>query len=85
MFHRPGRESGELTIRLLELNRMPLLERRKEAIEGLLHLIDKWHSQPAGSYKDILEREMRREAERDQEFSATLKTYLEASCGFRFD
>lgn len=38
----PGERKGELSIAILDLNRSELIERRKEKIENLLPLVDKW-------------------------------------------
>lgn len=72
----PGSRKGELSIAILDLNRPELVERRKEKIENLLPLIDKWKNETNDALKKLLYSQINKEAESDKEFSFIISTYL---------
>ena len=76
--YHPGNRKGERTINILKLNRPELIERRKERIEKLLPLVDKWEKESNYVYKKLLFAQIEMEAEADKEFSFIIKGYLRA-------
>ena len=58
VWHRPGDRTADRTVRLLDLNRPELRERRMERLESVAHLADKYEAEPAGLLKDLLRREL---------------------------
>lgn len=72
----PGEKKGELSIAILDLNRSELIERRKEKIENLLPLVDKWKKETNETYKKLLYSQIKKEAESDKEFSFIINGYL---------
>lgn len=76
IYQSPGSRKGELSIAILDLNRSELLERRKEKIENLLPLIDKWKNETNETLKRLLYLQINKEAEADKEFSFVINTYL---------
>ena len=73
----PGQRKGALTIKILDLNRTDLVERRKEKIEKLLPLIDLWKNETNATYKALLFSQIKQESEANSEYSFTINTYLE--------
>lgn len=76
IYQAPGSRKGELSIAILDLNRPELVERRKEKIENLLPLIDKWKNEVNDTYKKLLYSQIIKEAEADKEYSFIISTYL---------
>lgn len=76
IYHVPGSRKGDLTRTILDLNRSELIERRKEKIDNLLPLLDKWKNETNKTYKNLLFSQIKREAEADKEFSFIIKSYL---------
>ena len=76
IYQRPGERKGELSIAILDLNRLELIERRKEKIENLLPLVDKWKKETNETYKKILYSQIEMEAKSDKEFSFIVNDYL---------
>lgn len=76
IYQAPGKRKGELTVTILGLNRPELIERRKEKIEALLPLIDKWENETNEYYKKLLRSQIQKEAESDKEFSFVINSYL---------
>ena len=79
IFHRPGDKKGELTEKIIELNRKELIERRKERLESLINLADKWANESNIVLKEILKKQLLKEAEEDKEYSFIVKQFLENS------
>jgi hypothetical protein len=71
-------QPGLLTIHVLDLNRGTLLDRRREKIEQLLALIDRWIRMPAGGLKNFLWAEIESFAAPTAELSATATSFLRA-------
>ena len=71
-----GKRKGELSISILNLNRTELIERRKEKIENLLPLVDKWKKEKNETLKKLLYSQIKREAGADKEFSFVINSYL---------
>ena len=76
VLHAPNDVKGQLTHKQLRLDRINLFERRKEKLEQLQNLLDKWASYPPGRLKELIKNELLKEAEPDKEFSATAKYFL---------
>lgn len=76
IYQAPGERKGELSIAILDLNRTELIERRKEKIENLLPLVDKWKKETNEDFKKILYSQIKKEAECDKEFSFVINSYL---------
>lgn len=76
IYHIPGSRKGDLTRNILDLNRSELIERRKEKIDNLLPLLDKWVNEKNETYKNLLYSQIKQEAEADKEFSFIVKSYL---------
>lgn len=67
---------GRTTIKVLDLNRAPLLLKRAEKIKNLENLIELWEKESDQNVKLVLEQELRREALEDAEFSFIVKSFL---------
>lgn len=80
---RPGHNRAMGTIEQLDLNRQELLERRKERIELLEPLADQYVSAPVGHVKELLRRELCRQANDDAEYAMMVRAYLVAACDLR--
>lgn len=76
IYQMPGKRKGELSISILNLNRTELIERRKEKIEILLPLVDKWKKEKNETLKKLLYSQIKREAGADKEFSFVINSYL---------
>lgn len=72
-----GSKRGEITVKTIKLNRPDLLEKRKDELDKLQNLIDKYHSESNQSLKQILYQELISNAVVDQEYSLCKKQYLE--------
>lgn len=77
IFAAPGDHDARYTEVILELNRTPLLERRKEKIKYLRHMLENVIVAPE-KYRPALIEVLRLEISPDQEFSAVAKKYLSA-------
>lgn len=76
IMHINSSKRGEITWRILELNRTELRDKRQEKIEELQLLIDKYNSEHIKVLKDLIEVEIIDFIERT-EFSFTLKQYFD--------
>lgn len=72
---------GEVTRRVLKLNRMELIERRTERLNSLENLIDKWNREEDPVVKELLENELLEEARHDKEYSFIIQEHLRNMCG----
>jgi hypothetical protein len=75
-FEVPGSAQGLLTRQRLALNRMGLIERRKEKLERLQYMVATWSAMPQGSARDQYEIEIRRESGADREYTAASMAFL---------
>lgn len=66
---------GEISIRILKLNRSELIERRKEKLEQLDLLRQKYESEENECYKSILRDEIEEQVAVDKEYSFVLQEY----------
>lgn len=76
IIHRPNDRKGEITEKVLEINRTELLERRIDRIKNLVNLADKWKAETNVTLKKIFEKELKKEADPDKEYSFIVKGYL---------
>ncbi len=76
IWHRKGSSSGERTITLLELNRDNLIERRKESIQRLSALADRYIREPNGPVKEALYQHILDEMEDSAEFALIVRSFL---------
>ena len=77
---RPGKHRARITIDVVKLNRMALLERRRERIQALEPLVDQYVAAPDGALKTLLRNELLKQASRDNEYCFVVKAYLHAAC-----
>lgn len=77
IYNKPGDRKGYITTKILDLNRISLIERRKERIENINNLLDKWASEKNKHIKAILEEQLIKEASCDKEYSFIIKSYLQ--------
>jgi 5-methylcytosine-specific restriction endonuclease McrA len=75
ILHVKGSKKGEFTHKLLELNRTPLQERRREAIAALHSVIDMYYREKNLLLKDIYKDQILDMTKSDKEHSLTLKCY----------
>ena len=66
----------------LNLSRTSLFERRKERIEALQLMLDRWKSLPEGSTKEIFKKQIIDETNQDKEYSATTRAFLQMAVGW---
>lgn len=84
IFGKPGNAKGALAQLKLELNRTALLERRKERIDALNNLANRYADQPDGELKNLLGEELKKEIEDDKEYAFISRAFLEACCGISY-
>jgi uncharacterized protein (TIGR02646 family) len=78
VYPRRGSERGEYTKKELDLNRANLIDRRKERFDNLLILIKAAGHTSSDSLRNQIIAELRKEAEKDKEYSAMVKSVLTA-------
>lgn len=76
--HHPGNIRGQVTKGTLQLNRPALFERRKERLEGILPLIDRSTEKTGTQVGQLLNDELRSEANPEKEYSLMVKHFLKA-------
>lgn len=74
IFHKPGNKRGELTEKTLDLNRPELIERRKERIDSIRTLADKYETEANASLKSLLGDELKKELEDDKPYVMSAKS-----------
>lgn len=78
LYNMPGDRKGYITIKILGLNRTTLIERRKERIESISSLLEKWISEQNPYIKSILKEQIIKEASSDSEYSFIIKSHLKS-------
>lgn len=68
---------GYVTVEVIKLNRMSLVERRSEKIQAIHKLLLVWTKETDESFKLVLEEQLHEEYTLNQEYSSTIKAYLE--------
>ncbi|KOY86019.1 hypothetical protein AD998_07565 [bacterium 336/3] len=74
IFHKPSNPKGDLTIRILKLNRPDLLERRLERIKVIHNLIDRYVSQTNPILKQAIKDELDIEVSQYKEYYLCVKS-----------
>lgn len=69
-----GNPRAEVTVRLLDLNRMDLVESRRRRLAAIKELLSRWHA-ASGAMREVLADAIRLDA-RDGEFTASVLAYL---------
>ncbi|HSK74130.1 MAG TPA: HNH endonuclease, partial [Pyrinomonadaceae bacterium] len=82
IMHKSGDMRGEVTERLFKLNEGRLFERRKERLENLSNLLDKYVSSE-GLMKRLLKKEIEKEQNKDKEFVFVVKAYIKQVCNLQ--
>ncbi len=78
IFHKPGSRKGEISKSILKLNRTELVERRREAVEAITPLVDKWAAESNSRIKMLLKEEILNEMTDDKEYVFIIRHYLRA-------
>lgn len=78
MMNHNGSHKGDISIKILNLNRTSLIEKRKERIENINLLVNKYHNETNPQIKKLLKSELLKECEPDKEFSFFIKSYLKS-------
>lgn len=71
-----GSRKGSITIKILDLNRMDLFEKRRECLERISKLVNTYHNETNSKIKELLKSELLEECQEDKEFSFFIKSYL---------
>jgi len=69
IYHLAGNKRGEITEKGIDLNRAELIEMRKERIDSLRTLVDKYSNEVSPVLKGILLKELNKELARDKPYS----------------
>ena len=78
IFTMHGSERGEFTIRKLKLNRIELVEDREEKMKGVISMINEAYRTSNAYLRNATIEEIKKMAEKDQEYSAMVKSFLVA-------
>ena len=76
IYHYPGNRRGEITEKTVELNRPELIEMRKERIDKLRELADRYESEQNTTLKDILLTQLKIELAYDKEYSMCARSII---------
>ncbi|MCI8362163.1 MAG: hypothetical protein HFJ41_03380 [Clostridia bacterium] len=71
-----GSRKGFITIKILDLNRIDLFEKRRECLERISVLVNTYHNENNSKIKELLKSELLKECQEDKEFSFFVKSYL---------
>ena len=81
VFNTPGNTSGEVTVRILEINslkgRKELIGRKWERLESTKNLVERIARESNPVLKEFLIEELNQHSEVSSEFSGMIKTYIE--------
>ena len=81
-WHPSGDDKGYRTVRIIDLNRPALVERRTERMRQLQPLLDRWAQMAPGPTKDIVEKEIREHGGDDMEYASLVRTFLRQTQGW---
>lgn len=81
IFHATNDRRGEVTRLLLELDRDELVERRIDRLEKLHSLAEKYNREPPGVLRQLLEEQLKKEADKTAEYTFVVRGYLRNVCG----
>ena len=74
IYHRLGNARGELTEKGLDLNRLQLIEQRKERLDAIRLLFDRHMAEQKPAMKELLRSEIEAELEKDKPYSYCAKS-----------
>lgn len=77
IMYKPGDTIGYITRQKLDLNRMPLIERRKERLESVNRLLDQVARTHNKTHRQILIEELYRECDKCKEYSLVVRAYVQ--------
>lgn len=77
IMYRPGDTVGYVTKQKLDLNRMPLVERRKERLESVTRLLDQVVRTRNKSHRQVLIEELYKECDKCMEYSFVVRAYIQ--------
>lgn len=77
--HKPGNKRAELSENLLELNRPELLECRKNAINRITPLLDRYKNESNPTLKKILKENIEKELTGEKPYTMCVRAYVNAS------
>ncbi len=77
IYHLSGNKRGEITEKEINLNRPELVEMRKERIDAIMTLADRYSSEPNITLKNILLKEIKKELADDKPYSVCAKSIFE--------
>lgn len=81
IFHQAGSAKELTTKRVLELNRMSLIDKRKDRLEQLMPLIELWKQGEPGAFKEALRQQILEECELDKESSLMVEYFVRQQPG----
>jgi uncharacterized protein (TIGR02646 family) len=76
-----GNRRGELTCKLVKLNRPELIERRAERLTQVLELIERWHAESNGGLKDAIRSQIALECASASEYSFVVRAFVDTKLG----
>lgn len=76
VFAKPDRRRGELTQRVIDLNRPELIEQRLERVEFIRGLVDKYEQEQNETLKKMLLKEVQLELSKDKEYSMIVNSLI---------
>lgn len=76
VYGKPGQARGQLTEKLLELNRVDLIEQRLERIDAIRQLMDCYEKEQNKTLKKLILKEVMRELESDRPYSFVTNSML---------
>lgn len=78
--HKNAQDKGHTTITVLDLNRMPLMERRKERLDAISKLIDIFLNAVSDSHKNLAVIELREQLAEDKEYAFIVTEFVCRKC-----
>lgn len=76
VIRKPQSDRGLITQKLLDLNRLSLIERRTERLESISSLLDQIERTNNNAVKMVLEEQIRQECANDKEFSFVVREFV---------
>lgn len=74
IYHLAGNKRGEITEKEIDLNRSELIEMRKERIDSIRTLADKYNNETSAALKGTLLKELKKELADDKPYSACARS-----------
>ena len=71
-----GDNRALVTEKVLDLNRIPLIEKRKERLDSVGRLLQTWINEANPTVKNVIAIELHKEYDSDKEYSSTVKSFL---------